>query len=89
MKLERISPTDFQLLLPAEELAALVAAARCAAEPGCSALTEATQSLVVRLVSQYDQQATTMRTPFQGMRPATVRLDVPKDEYIGARYDPF
>jgi hypothetical protein len=89
MKLDRVSPTDFQLSLQAEELAGLMAAARCTIEPGCSSLTKWSEALVTQLVSQYDQQATTLRSPFQGMRLASVRLDPPKDEYAGTRYDPF
>ena len=89
MKLHRVSPTDFQLSVQPEELAALMAAARCSIEPGCTGLSEATEARVERLIAQYDEQATTVRTPFQGMRPASVRLDPPRDEYAGARYDPF
>jgi hypothetical protein len=89
MKLDRASPSDFQLSLQAEELAALMAAARCVVEPGCSSLTKTGESLVKRLVVQYDEQATTLRSPFAGMRLASVRLVPPKDEYADARFDPF
>jgi hypothetical protein len=90
MKLDRLTPTDFDLHVEAEELAALVAAARCAMEPGCSELTARTQELVRRLVAQYDEQATTMRTPFSGARTASIRLDPPTEDVLGhVMYDPF
>lgn len=90
MKLDRLTPTDFQLDVQAEELAALIAAARCALEPGCTGLNPVTHKIVQRLVSEYDEQATTVHTPFVGARPAWLRLDPPVDDNYGqVQYDPF
>jgi hypothetical protein len=90
MRLDRLTPTDFDLHVEAEELAALVAAARCALEPGCTELTPRTQALVLRMLAQYDEQATTTRTSFTGTRPASIRLDPPTDDALGhVMYDPF
>lgn len=90
MKLDRLTPTDFRLDVQAEELAALIAAARCAIEPGCTGLNPATLATVARLVSEYDEQATTVRTSFVGARPAQLRLDPPAAESYGqVQYDPF
>jgi hypothetical protein len=90
MKLDRLTATDFQLDLQAEELAALIAAARCALEPGCTGLNSGTHQLVLRLVQEYDVQATTVRTPFAGTRPASLRLSPPTDDNYGqVQYDPF
>lgn len=89
MKLERTTPTDFQLNLEAEELAALMAAARCALEPGCTGLNLATYEIVLQLVHDYDVQAT-VRSPFVGARPATLRMTPPTDDNYGqVLYDPF
>jgi hypothetical protein len=90
MKLDRLTPTDFQLDVQAEELAALIAAARCAIEPGCTGLNPASHELVLRLLKEYDQQATAVRTPFVGARKASLRLDPPADDNYGqVQYDPF
>ena len=90
MKLDRVTPTDFRIEVQAEELAALIAAARCALEPGCAGLNPATHQLVEQLVGEYDQQATTVRTPFRGARPVSLRLDPPVDDNYGqVQYDPF
>jgi len=90
MRLDRVTPTDFQLEVQAEELAALITAARCALEPGCTGLNPATHGMVQRLVDEYDVQATKVRTPFVGARPATLRLDLPVDDTYGrVQYDPF
>jgi hypothetical protein len=90
MKLDRLTATDFQLDVEAEELAALIAAARCALEPGCTGLNEATAGLVSRLLQEYDVQATSVRTPYPGARPAPLRLTPPVDDNYGqVQYDPF
>lgn len=90
MKLDRVTPTDFQLGVQAEELAALIAAARCALEPGCTGLNPATYDIVQRLVDEFDEQATKVRTPFVGARPVSLRLDPPVEETYGrVLYDPF
>jgi hypothetical protein len=90
MKLDRLTATDFQLDVQAEELAALIAAARCALEPGCTGLNPATAEMVMRLLQEYDVQLTSIRTPFAGARPASLRLTPPVDDNYGqVQYDPF
>lgn len=89
MKLDRLTPTDFDLHLEAEELAALISAVRCVLEPGCTEVNPATQALLTRFLAEYDVQATKVRTPFSGARPATLRLDPPVEESYGKLYDPM
>lgn len=90
MRLDRVTPTDFQLDVQAEELAALIAAARCALEPGCTGLNPATHIVLQRLVDDYDGQASRVRTPFVGARPVSLRLHPPtNDDYGRVQYDPF
>lgn len=91
MKLERLTPTDFGLHLQAEELAAVVAAVRCALEPGCAGVNPATHETVSRFLADYDEQATAFRARFAGSRPASIRLDPPTAEDVQGRvmYDPF
>ncbi|MEO6713249.1 MAG: hypothetical protein ABIM89_07450 [Mycobacteriales bacterium] len=90
MKLDRLTPTDYDLHIEAEELAALAAAARCSLEPGCLGLNPVSQHLVGRFLAEYDEQATRVRSPYRGLRPAMVRLDPPVDEDYGrVMYDPF
>lgn len=85
MKLDRLTPTDFQLDVQAEELAALMAAARCAIEPGCTGLNPATHDVVERLLREYDRQATGAN-----LRPVTLRLDPPVDDhYRRVQHEPF
>ena len=43
MRIDRVTPSEFRLTLSDEELHALIAAARCIIEPGCTELTETSQ----------------------------------------------
>jgi hypothetical protein len=89
MRLDRLTPSEFRLTLSDEELHALIAAARCSIEPGCTELTETSHARVERLVKDYDEQVTAAATRYPATRPSVLRLEPPADDYVGAQYDPF